>query len=276
MPLWLASCIGELIICCHHANLNTSCPHRPLPHTQVCAPVPFSASPMKPSDLRSPDFGQPSPSSSPSSPFPSSPFPSSPFPSSPFPSSPSPSFSPSPSTPASSPSSPSPFPTPGQLAAAEAARASASQLLGRCTLPVPGMVLPSSWPSDWPTPAAHFPLTTPPDVSTWPGGQGSGTLVNATWVRDARWGSVIRCDKTVRSTVQINTVPYGKNGPVAVNMWVRTTRAALTDARSGDADPSIFQYIFSHTAEGPYSNFGPNQVGWGAGGGAGGGADSTV
>lgn len=214
--------------------------------------MPFSAYPLDLSGQRAQDPGRTSPNSSP---FPSaSPSPSSP---SPFPSSPS---SPSP-FPASTSSRPAPFPTPGQLAAAEAARASASQLLGRCTLPVPGMVLPASWPSDWPTPAAHFPLTTPPDVSTWPGGQGSGTLVNATWVRDARWGSVIRCDKAVRSTVRINTVPYGKNGPVAVNMWVRTTRAALTDTRPGEADPSIFQYFFSHTAEGPHQNFGPNQVG---------------
>ncbi|KXZ41621.1 hypothetical protein GPECTOR_357g124 [Gonium pectorale] len=139
--------------------------------------------------------------------------------------------------------------------AAADALASASALLGVCAPPAAAMLLPASWPSDWPAPAAHFPLTRG-SLRSWPGGVYGGRAVNATWEPDTRFGAVLRCDRFARSAVLLDPVPYGGRGPLAVNLWVRTSRGDL--APGGDG--SMFQYILSHMAEGPFSSFGPNQI----------------
>ncbi|EFJ44556.1 hypothetical protein VOLCADRAFT_95156 [Volvox carteri f. nagariensis] len=146
--------------------------------------------------------------------------------------------------------------TPAAAAAAIDAAASATALLGICTPPASGMLLPSSWPADWPAPAAHFPLTRG-SLRSWPAGAYGGRLVNATWGPDARFGQVIQCDRASRSRVVLDAVPYGTRGPMAINLWVRTSREDLTPQ---GADSAGLQYVFSHIAGGTFKSFGPNQI----------------
>ena len=180
--------------------------------------------------------------------------------------------------------SPLAFSSPAAAAAITDALSSAAALLGVCAPPAAGILLPPAWPSDWAAPAAHFPLTggssgssgsssgsgssnPNSNLRSWPTGRYGGRLVNASWEPDARFGSVVRCDQTRRSSVRLDPVPYAARGPLAVNLWLRTSRQDLqpegggsSSSGGGSSSSSIFQYVFSHMAAGPFQSFGPNQV----------------
>ncbi|GLC41484.1 hypothetical protein PLESTM_001201000 [Pleodorina starrii] len=148
--------------------------------------------------------------------------------------------------------------SPGALvfAAAADAAASSSALLGVCAPPASGMLLPGMWPSDWPAPAAHFPLTRG-SLRSWPLGEYGGRLENVTWAADSRFGRVVRCRRADKSRVVLDAVTYGTRGPMAVNFWVRSSREDLTPVEG--AAPGL-QYVFSHVGAEPFASFGPNQV----------------
>ncbi len=166
---------------------------------------------------------------------------------------------------------------------------------------------PGSWPAAWPAPAAHYPLTRG-SLDAWPPAPGgsrgwaccasdctgravlrrplphtasclpptppstarlaTARMYNASWVPDARFGSVLRCDKAAQSRVLLDGGGYGRLGPLAVNLWLRTSREGLGDP--GPQGPkstgaprrlsALFQYVLSHAADGPFSSFGPNQL----------------
>ena len=59
--------------------------------------------------------------------------------------------------------------------------------------------------------------------------------------------------QTQGSAVALDTVPYGAQGPFAVNIWFKVTSVVGSD----------FEYIYSHASNGQDAvGFGPNQVGW--------------
>ncbi|KAK2080285.1 hypothetical protein QBZ16_000138 [Prototheca wickerhamii] len=63
--------------------------------------------------------------------------------------------------------------------------------------------------------------------------QGSG--YNVTWAQDSRFGSVLQCNQTAESRVEIPGVTYGQNGSWALAVWVKW------NVGSGDA----LEYILS-------------------------------
>ncbi|KAK9823790.1 hypothetical protein WJX72_005525 [[Myrmecia] bisecta] len=92
-----------------------------------------------------------------------------------------------------------------------------------------------------PAPVAYFPLQGGSLSSTPSGGQVfSGTGRNISWAMDAARANaqVLQCSKVMQSEVVLDSVPYGRQGPWAINIWMRSTSAV------GEA----FQYIYSHNS----------------------------
>ncbi|MEW5310361.1 MAG: hypothetical protein WDW38_002168 [Sanguina aurantia] len=141
------------------------------------------------------------------------------------------------------------------VAAAAAAVASLSRLLqqrvGTCAVPLPGALVPDSYPPLWPPPIAYFPLTEQ-SLQTWPDGGYGGTGHNVSWELDTRFGNVLSCNASNFSYVTLDAVPYAANGPFAINLWVKMA--------SSDMNGSLFEYVFSHTAAAGFTAMGPDQI----------------
>jgi hypothetical protein len=98
----------------------------------------------------------------------------------------------------------------------------------------------SSAPSPVPPPIAYFPLSNfsltswpVPEYSAW---NLSGTAQTA-WVGDPTFGTALECSTSNDAGVVISHVPWGAGGAWALNLWVKQSPAAPSDAE--------FQYLLS-------------------------------
>eukprot|EP00216_Chloropicon_sp_CCMP2111_P006625 CAMPEP_0198234118 /NCGR_PEP_ID=MMETSP1446-20131203/211_1 /TAXON_ID=1461542 ORGANISM="Unidentified sp, Strain CCMP2111" /NCGR_SAMPLE_ID=MMETSP1446 /ASSEMBLY_ACC=CAM_ASM_001112 /LENGTH=1741 /DNA_ID=CAMNT_0043914847 /DNA_START=161 /DNA_END=5386 /DNA_ORIENTATION=- len=114
------------------------------------------------------------------------------------------------------------------------------------------------------SPVAFFPLTKG-DLSS-SDGKYAGQVVGGddggvTWGGSPDdgdvFGTVLECHEHKAGLVQLDSVPYGTNGPFSINFWVKQGQ--------GNTDwVGEFEYIFSHTStsvtDGPFFPFSENQI----------------
>lgn len=85
--------------------------------------------------------------------------------------------------------------SPSGPAAAAIPLLSGAEVGGVCARPAAGTLLPSTYPSAWPTPLAYFPLTEGV-LASWPSQRYTALAAeNVSWTLDTRFGNVLTCDK---------------------------------------------------------------------------------
>ncbi|KAF8057891.1 PRY3 [Scenedesmus sp. PABB004] len=121
-------------------------------------------------------------------------------------------------------------------AAAASRRGSQPDAAGVCASAPPGVLLPRSYPTPWPTPLAYFPLAR--GLTSFPDGAWSGALHGAAFARraaDARWGGSLACDGAAAAAAALDAVPYADDGDWAVSIWLRLPPAAAANASGASA-----------------------------------------